>query len=219
MGTSVKELLEAATHIKPKTHARLLEMGPDMGGAYTAPQEAAPAAPADPAAAAIAPPEENARDTLAKALMLLLKSGDGADHKLAIQLMKILKPQGSGSAMGEAPPELDGLEEDDEAAEGDTPPPKKKEPPMEESRRKAAPVAAVLTESDARGLCDLAGVKASAPVLGLMTGKTLQEARAVIDLARGTPARSNAPRSSGAASRPLQESKAPLAEQYKAVLR
>jgi len=108
------------------------------------------------------PAAVDGRQLLAQAVAALMQSGDAGDHDLATKVMRLLKPAPAAEA-----------EEDPDVENGKA----------EESRRpagKAPPAAAVLTESDARDLCALADVPATAPLLDALSGLTETQARKTV---------------------------------------
>ncbi len=147
-----------------------------------------PAAEADPAASL-----KDGFKAAAQGLFDAALDGDGDSLKKLVKLIKAHVKLAGGEGGDDLEEEEGDEEEGAQEAKG-------------KRARKPARGAPGLTESDARGLCEFAGVQASPAVLGLMTGKTLTEARAVLELAKGqkAPAQDagSLPRSSGPVATP-----------------
>jgi len=92
-----------------------------------------------------------------------MQSGDADDHDLATKVMRLLKP---APAATEQETDEDPDVANDKAKEG--------------RRVEKAPAALVLTEGDARDLCALADVPASAALLDALSGLTEAQARKTI---------------------------------------
>jgi len=149
----LKQWLEERTTdrtIPANVRRRLFEMAQEIG---TFPEQ-------DEPMMADEPPPVDGRQLLAQAVAALMQSGDAGDHDLATKVMRLLKP-----APAEEAEEDPDVEKPKEGKRPDVPRP---------------PAAAVLSEGDARDLCALADVPATAPLLDALAGLTEAQARKTI---------------------------------------